>query len=99
MAKKGTKKSGRVYFGKSVRKSGKAMEYVGSTTRNVKTREAEHKKEVRKRNSKTWVGKGKSYKTTDSFWSSNVRKAEKTVKRNRKAAHAKGNYKSKYSKK
>jgi len=99
MARKRTGKEGRVYFGKSVRKSGKAKEYVGSTTRNVKTREAEHQKEVRKNNSKTWVGKGKSYKTTGSFWSKNARKAENTVKKNRRADHAKGKYRSKYSKK
>ena len=99
MAKKRTKKSGRVYFGKSKRKDGSTKEYVGSTTRSVKTREAEHKREVIKKNSKTWVGKGKSYETTGSFWSKNARKAERTVKDNRKKAYSKGKYRSKYSKK
>ena len=99
MAKKRTKKSGWVYFGKSERKDGSTKEYVGSTTRNMKTREAEHRGEVRKGNSKTWVGKGKSYKTTGGFWSKNARKAENTVKKNRKTDYSKGKYKSKYSKK
>jgi len=99
MAKKGTKKSGRVYFGESVRKSGRAEEYVGGTSGSVKKREARHQSDVRNPNSKSWVGRGTSYKTTRSFPSKNWRKAEKTVKRNRRAAYSKGNYRSKYSKK
>ena len=50
---------------------------MGSTTRSMKTREAEHQREVRKANSNTWVGKGKSFKTTSGFWSKNARKAKK----------------------
>ena len=90
-------KSGYVYFGKSVRKNGKAMEYVGSTTRTVKVREAEHKREVKKKNSKTWVGKGKSFKVTGKFWSKNPRKAERTIKQKRRSAYKAGKYRSKYS--
>ena len=76
-------KGGYVYFGSSVRKNGSKMEYVGSTTRSVKTRESEHKREVAKTNSKTWVGKGKSFHVTNSIYSSNPRKAEKTIKANK----------------
>ena len=74
-------KPGSVYFGTSVRKDGKKMEYVGSTTRSVKVRESEHKKEVEKKDSKTWVGKGTSFKVTGSMPSKNPRKAENTIKR------------------
>ena len=74
-------KPGSVYFGTSVRKDGKKMEYVGSTTRSVKVRESEHKKEVEKKHSKTWVGKGTSFKVTGSMPSKNPRKAENTIKR------------------
>ena len=81
-------RGGHVYFGTSIRKNGRKMEYVGSTTRCVKTRESEHKREVAKSNSKTWVGKGKFFKIKNSFYSSNPRKAEQTIKAN-KAKHAK----------
>ena len=90
-------KSGYVYFGKSVRKNGTVQEYVGSTTRNVRTREREHKREVRKKNSRTWVGKGTSLKVTKSFFSSNPRKAEATIKRKRKESYKVGKYRSRYS--
>ena len=73
-------KSGWVYLGESVRKGGKKMNYVGSTTRTVNIREREHKKEVGKTNSSTWVGKGKSYKTTQKRWSKTPRGDEKKVK-------------------
>ena len=97
MASSSRRKDGFVYFGRSVRKDGKSQEYVGSTTRNVRTREREHKREVRKKNSKTWVGKGSSFKVTGSFWSKNPRKAERTIKRRRRAAYKAGTYRSKYS--
>ena len=97
MASSSRRKSGYVYFGRSERKNGKVQEYVGSTTRNVRTREREHKREVRKKRSKTWVGKGNSFKVTDSFWSTNPRKAERTIKRRRRAAYKAGTYRSKYS--
>ena len=54
-----------MYFGRSERKNGSVQEYVGSTTRTVAIREKEHKREVRKSNSKTWVGKGTTFKVTD----------------------------------
>ena len=81
MAKDSKKpKGGWVYVGESKRSDGTKKHYVGSTTRDVKTREKEHKSEVRKKNSKTWVGKGSSYKTIGSFWSKNPRADEKKVK-------------------
>ena len=97
MAKRKSRKGGYVYFGRSERKNGSVQEYVGSTTRTVAIREKEHKREVRKSNSNTWVGKGTTFKVTDSFYSSNPRKAEATVKRKRKSAYKSGNYRSKYS--
>ena len=97
MATRKSRKGGYVYFGRSERKNGSVQEYVGSTTRTVTIREKEHKREVRKSNSKTWVGKGTTFKVTDSFYSSNPRKAEATIKRKRKSAHKSGNYRSKYS--
>jgi len=78
-------KPGYVYFGESVRKNGRKMEYVGSTTRSVKVREAEHKREIIKPNSKTWTGKGVSFKFRSSFFSYNPRKAERTIKNNKTA--------------
>ena len=97
MATRKSRKGGYVYFGRSERKNGSVQEYVGSTTRTVAIREKEHKREVRKSNSKTWVGKGTTFKVTDSFYSSNPRKAEATIKRKRKSAYKSGNYRSKYS--
>ena len=90
-------KSGHVYFLKSERKNGSVMEYVGSTTRSVIIREAEHKREVRKKNSRTWVGQGTSCKVTGQFWSTNPRKAERTIKQKRRAAYKAGKYRSRYS--
>ena len=81
MAKDSKKpKGGWVYVGESKRSDGTKKHYVGSTTRDVKTREKEHKSEVRKKDSKTWVGRGSSYKTIGSFWSKNPRADEKKVK-------------------
>ena len=73
-------KGGWVYVGESKRRDGKKMHYVGSTTRDVKTREREHRREVKKPVSSTWVGKGSSYKTIGSFWSNNPRSDERKVK-------------------
>ena len=73
-------KSGWVYLGESVRSDGSKKYYGGSTTRDVETRDKEHQREVGKKDSKTWVGKGKSYKTKMKFWSRNPRKDEKAVK-------------------
>lgn len=76
------KKSGSVYFLRSTRANGKKKTYTGSTTRSVKTRLGEHKTSIGK--NKTWVGRGKSVKLIGSFHSKNPRKAEATVKRNRR---------------
>lgn len=73
-------KAGFVYKGLSVRPDGRVKEYVGSTTRNPSKRFREHFNEVRKSNSKTWVGKGKWFEPTEVMWSNNARKAEKTIK-------------------
>jgi len=78
-------KPGFVYFGESTRKNGRKMEYVGSTTRSVKVREAEHQREVSKTNSKTWTGQGTSFKVKSSLFSHNPRKAERTIKNNKAA--------------
>ena len=78
-------KSGYVYFGESIRKNGRKMEYVGSTTRSIKVREAEHQREVSKTNSRTWTGQGTSFKVKSSLFSYNPRKAERTIKNNKAA--------------
>ncbi|MBT3262710.1 hypothetical protein HN681_04950 [archaeon] len=75
------KKGGWVYSGVSTRKNGSKKNYTGMTRKSPLAREKEHQREVSKPNSKTWVGKGTSYKTKSSFWSKNPEKAEKTVKR------------------
>jgi len=76
------KKSGSVYFLSSTRRNGKKMTYTGSTTRNVSTRVGEHKVSIGK--NKTWVGRGISVRKIGSFLSKNPRKAEATIKRNRR---------------
>lgn len=78
-------KPGYVYFGESIRRNGRKMEYVGSTTRSVKVREAEHRREVSKPFSRTWTGKGISFKVKKSVFSYNPRKAERTIKNNKAA--------------
>ena len=37
--------------------------------------------EVKKKDSKTWTGKGKRFKPIGALWSSNPAKAEKTIKK------------------
>jgi hypothetical protein len=78
-------KPGYVYFGESTRRNGRKMEYVGSTTRSVKVREAEHQREVSKPNSNTWTGQGTSFKVKNAIFSYNPRKAERTIKRKKAA--------------
>ena len=73
-------KSGYVYVGDSTRRNGTVKQYTGSTTRSVKIREREHKKEVGKKNSRTWTGKGTGFKVTGSFKTNNPRKEEKKLK-------------------
>ena len=76
------KKSGSVYFLKSTRNDGSTKTYTGSTTRSVNERFKEHSASVGK--SKSWIGRGTSVSKIGSFPSKNPRKAEATVKRNRK---------------
>jgi len=73
-------KSGYVYVGNSTRRDGSVKQYTGSTTRTVRIRESEHKREVAKRNSKTWTGKGTDFKVTGYFKSKNPRRDEKKLK-------------------
>ena len=51
------------------------------TTKKPSTRWRQHMKEVKKKNSKTYTGKGKYFKPIGAVWSSNPLKAEKTVKK------------------
>ena len=74
-------KSGYVYVGNSTRRDGTVMQYTGSTTRTVRIREREHKREVAKKNSKTWTGKGTDFKVTGYFKSKNPRSDEKKLKK------------------
>ena len=73
-------KPGYVYVGNSTRRDGSVKQYTGSTTRTVRIRESEHKREVAKRNSKTWTGKGTNFKVTGYFKSKNPRRDEKKLK-------------------
>lgn len=73
-------KSGYVYVGNSTRRDGSVKQYTGSTTRTVRIREREHKREVAKGNSRTWTGKGTDFKVTGYFKSKNPRRDEKKLK-------------------
>ena len=73
-------KSGYVYVGNSTRKNGAVKQYTGSTTRSVRIREREHKREVAKKNSRTWTGRGSDFKITGYFKSKNPRRDEKKLK-------------------
>ena len=75
------RKGGYVYVGESTRKDGSKKLYTGMTHKKPFTRWGQHKKEVKKSYSKTWVGKGKSFRPIGAVWSSNPSKAEKTVKK------------------
>ncbi|EMR75241.1 hypothetical protein MBGDF03_00585 [Thermoplasmatales archaeon SCGC AB-540-F20] len=81
MAIKKKKKGGWVYVGESTRPNGSKKTYVGKTSRSPSTRWREHKKAVKSKSSKTWTGKGKSFRPIGAVWSSNPSKAEKTVKK------------------
>ena len=73
-------KTGYVYVGDSTRRDGSVKQYTGSTTRTVSIREREHKREVAKRNSNTWVGKGTDFRVTGYFKSKNPRRDEVKLK-------------------
>ncbi len=74
------KKDGTVYLGESTRSNGSKEIYTGITRRPVKTRWKEHTNSTKSEKSKTWVGKGTSFKPMGAFKSSNPEKAEKTIK-------------------
>ena len=80
MTSSNRRKSGYVYVGDSTRRNGTVKQYTGSTTRTPRIREREHKREVAKRNSKTWTGKGTNFKITGYFKSKNPRRDEKKLK-------------------
>src|SRR3989338_1567988 len=75
------KKAGWVYFAESTRKDGTKKIYTGKTSRPVTKRWGEHIGSVKSPNKKTWVSKGKYFKPLGAIWSSNVSKAERTIKR------------------
>ncbi len=70
-----------MYFGISTRNDGSEKIYTGQTRRSVYKRAGEHIKETKKPSSKTYTGKGKSFKLLGSIFSTNRYKAEKTIKK------------------
>jgi predicted GIY-YIG superfamily endonuclease len=74
-------KAGWVYVGESTRKNGQKQVYTGMTQRTPYKRWGEHIKNVKSSASQTYVGKGKFFKPLGAVWSSNARKAEKTIKK------------------
>ena len=77
---KNTKK-GKVYILGTTRKNGEEKLYTGQTGRSVYKRVGEHIGEVKKANSKTYIGRGKRVKLLGSIFSTNRFKAEKTIKK------------------
>jgi len=73
-------KAGKVYIGISKRKDGSEKIYTGQTKRSVYERVGEHIKEIKKPNSKTYIGKSTGFKLLGSIFSRNRFKAEKTIK-------------------
>lgn len=71
------KKSGYVYGGESTRRDGSREVYTGMTRRSLRTRWGEH---MRGRGGKYTSG-GTWFKPLGAIWSSNPRKAEKTIKK------------------
>lgn len=74
------KKTGMVYLGESTRKNNSKKIYTGITRRSVRTRWKEHINASKSKNSKTWVGKGTSFRPMGAFISRNPEKAERTIK-------------------
>lgn len=74
------KKGGYVYVAESTRSDGSRKMYVGKTSRSPQKRWGEHMRETKKPYSKTWTGKGKSFRPVGAVWSSNPSKAERTLK-------------------
>jgi predicted GIY-YIG superfamily endonuclease len=79
--KKKARKGGWVYVGESTRKDGSKKLYTGMTRRSPSKRWGEHMDNVKKKNSRTWTGKGKFFRPVGALWSSNPAKAEKTIKK------------------
>ena len=75
------KKGGYVYVGESTRQNGEKKLYVGMTNRTPKKRWGEHINAVKSGNKSSWVSKGKYFKPIGAVWSSNPRKAERTIKK------------------
>jgi predicted GIY-YIG superfamily endonuclease len=71
---------GFVYVGESTRPDGSKQIYTGMTTRNPRTRWTEHIKAVRDGNGSSWVGRGTFFNPIGAIYSSNPRKAERTIK-------------------
>lgn len=67
-------------MGESTRKDGSKKVYTGITRRPVKKRWGEHISASKSSTSKTWTGKGTSFKPIGAFKSRNPEKAEKTIK-------------------
>ena len=72
--------SGKVYIGEVTFKSGKKTIYTGMTKRSVYERVGEHFDNQNIKNHKPYTGRGVSFRLIGSIFSSNARKAEKTIK-------------------
>ena len=78
------KKVGWVYGLKVLFSGGNEKQYTGSTTRSVSQRVSEHKSYSKNHDTRHYTGKAKRVSYAGSFWSSNPRKAERTVKQKRR---------------
>ena len=72
-----------MYILESLRKDGSKKIYTGHTKRTVRKRVGEHILEVKKPESKTWVGRGRWVRLLGAVFSRNVFKAERTIKKMR----------------
>jgi len=82
--KKGKKKGGWVYQGKSTRKDGSEQTYTGMTRKSPWTRAKQHRDGAKGNSSSSWTSKGTDFKLKSYFWSNNPEKAEKTMKKKRR---------------
>ena len=74
------KVGGYVYVGESTRPDGSKKIYTGMTRRPVQTRWGEHMRAQFSDNKKAWTSRGTFFRPLGAVWSSNPRKAEKTIK-------------------
>lgn len=72
--------SGKVYIGEVTFKSGKKTIYTGMTKRTVYERVGEHMGNQSNHNHNSYTGRGVGFRLIGSIFSSNARKAEKTIK-------------------